>query len=101
MISIGAFTMTITTLNSRHDHMREKMAQSGREFMWSNAENPLLLTPEEREAMARSAVVGGSSGSATDLYATCVAAADAGERVDIFSKLLNLDVKPYSKHFTQ
>jgi hypothetical protein len=45
MISIGAFTMTITTLQSRQEHMREKMAQSGREFMWSNAENPLLLSP--------------------------------------------------------
>ena len=77
--------------------MKQKMAESGRDFTWNSKENPLLMTPEERELAAQAAVVGSEAGSSTDLYTMCVTKADDEPRIDVFAKLFAPNVKPYSK----
>ena len=81
----------------QQEHMRKKMEETGREFVWNDSDNAILMTEEQRNTAARAAVIGGDGvASGSDLYTSCIIAAESQERANMFAKLFEHNVESYS-----
>ncbi|MFM7989673.1 MAG: hypothetical protein ACKPKO_61210, partial [Candidatus Fonsibacter sp.] len=73
------------------------MEESGREFVWDDNKNAILMTEVQRNAAARATVIGGNGvASGSDLYTSCIIATESQERVNMFAKLFEHNVESYS-----